>query len=77
MASSSPRQQLSENGGIFLFIVMSVAQLGTEITSTEEHLCKLGKVTKEMQSKAYLCILCPLSRAALPKKAGKTWEFFF
>lgn len=54
MAASSHRQQLSENGGIFLFILMSVAQLGTEITSTEEHLCKLGKVTKEMHSKAYL-----------------------
>lgn len=51
----------------FIFVVASVAELGTEIASKKEHLCWPGKVTKVMQRKVYFCILHPLCKVYLRK----------
>lgn len=57
--------------------MMSVAEPGTEIAGTEEHVCWPGKVTKAMQCKVYFCILNPLCKVSLRKPKEKVWDFFF
>lgn len=57
--------------------MMSVAEPGTEIAGTEEHVCWPGKVTKAMQCKVYFWILNPLCKVSLRKPKEKVWDFFF
>lgn len=79
LTSYSPCQQLPAKVRKFIFIVMSVAELGTEIADTEEHLCWPGKVTKTMQYKVYFCILhllCNHSEKAKRKGLGLFFYLF-